>query len=254
MKTALVFGLGLIGNIAAEAITEIGYKVIGVDIAKKNFYNPNNKNLIDTHICDATNENDINLFMKKVFSKNDNPFLLINAMGVDAKFQINNNSFAPINNQDAITFNHALNQGLTSYFLTSKYFVINHIRNNSKGRILNIASDLSVFAPDHRIYNKEELKNFKPAHYGVVKHGVVGLTKYFSATFAPQIIVNSLSPSGIFQDDMDSTFVSKLSELTPMNRMIEKEELIKPIQFLCNKENSFLTGQNIIVDGGRSII
>ena len=66
--------------------------------------------------------------------------------------------------------------------------------------------------------------------------------------------VNSLSPSGIFQNDMSESFVSKLSALTPMNRLINKEELIQPIQFLSNKENSFITGQNIIIDGGRSII
>ena len=254
MDTALVFGLGLIGNIASDAISKIGYKVIGVDIHEKNFSNEDDENLINTYICDATNEKETKKFMENIFSKHQPPSLLINAMGVDAKVGKDNISFQEINKQDGASFNNALQQGITSYFLTSKYFVLQHKKNNTNGRILNIASDLSVIAPDHRIYNDDELINFKPAHYGVVKHGIVGLTKYFSATYAPQIIVNSLSPSGIFQNDMSESFVSKLSALTPMNRLINKEELIQPIQFLSNKENSFITGQNIIIDGGRSII
>ena len=103
------------------------------------------------------------------------------------------------------------------------------------------------------MYNQSDVINFKPAHYGVVKHGVVGLTKYFSATYAPDIIVNSLSPSGIFQENMEEGFIKKLSYRTPLNRLMEKNELIEPIKFLCNKNNPFTTGQNIVVDG-RSII
>jgi NAD(P)-dependent dehydrogenase (short-subunit alcohol dehydrogenase family) len=253
MDKAIVFGLGLIGQIVVKALKDLDYEVIGVDLSDKSNLIAHHDNLISTEVCDATDENVVEHILKQIFDKYQNPYLLVNALGVDVKVG-DSNTFESLDNQNIQNFNKALLHGLTSYFVTSKHFVLNHLKNESLGRILNIASDLSVIAPDHRLYNQKDITNYKPAHYGVVKHGVVGLTKYFSATYAPQVITNSLSPSGILQDGMDKDFIKKLSERTPLNRLMEGHELAEPIKFLCNKDNSFATGQNLVVDGGRSII
>lgn len=253
MTKAIVVGLGLIGEIVINALEDLNYDIIGVDLEDKSSLINSHKKLVSTLTCDATEENAVKSLMKNIFHEHPSTYLLVNALGVDVKVG-NTDTFQPLEKQTGQHFNEALIQGLSSYFLTSKYFVLGHLQNGSDGRILNIASDLSIIAPDHRLYNDNNIVNLKPAHYGVVKHGVIGLTKYFSATYAPQIISNSLSPSGIFQDNMDPDFINKLSERTPLNRLMEGYELAEPIRFLCNKKNSFTTGQNLVVDGGRSII
>jgi len=253
VNKAIIFGLGLIGQIVINALQDLDYEVIGVDLEDKKDLTNLHKNLIEIKTCDATDEKSVINILDNIFNDYGPPYLLVNALGLDVKVG-KGNAFEPLENQSVSSFNNALQQGLTSYFLTSKHFVLNLIKSENQGRILNIASDLSVIAPDHRLYNQSDVINFKPAHYGVIKHGVVGLTKYFSATYAPDIIVNSLSPSGIFQENMEEGFIKKLSYRTPLNRLMEKNELIEPIKFLCNKNNSFTTGQNIVVDGGRSII
>ena len=252
---AIIFGLGLIGQIALEALTQLNFRIIGVDISEDNGIFDKYSNLVEYKLCDATKEDEVMGTLNQIFSDHKSPNLLINALGLDSKVGTHEEGFENLSNQDGTSFNNALIQGISSYFFTSKFFVINHKKSKTMGKILNIASDLSVIAPDHRLYNENDvISKFKPAHYSAVKHSVIGLTKYFSATFGPDIIANSLSPSGIYQENMSEDFINKLSGLTPLDRVMTKEELIEPIKFLCNPKNTFTTGHNLIVDGGRSVI
>ena len=126
-----------------------------------------------------------------------------------------------------------------------------------KGIILNIASDLSVIAPDQRLYKvaslEPELQPVKPVTYSVIKAGLVGLTKYLATYWNEDgIRVNSLSPGGIY-DGQPEEFVKKLSSLIPMGRMANRDEYQSAVQFLCSNASSYMTGQNIVIDGGRSV-
>ena len=126
-----------------------------------------------------------------------------------------------------------------------------------KGVILNIASDLSIIAPDQRIYFKEgleeEFQQVKPVTYSVIKSGLVGLTKYVATYWADKDIrCNALSPGGVFNNQSEE-FVNRIKKLIPMDRMAFKEEYRGAVQFLCSDASSYMTGQNIIIDGGRSI-
>ena len=121
--------------------------------------------------------------------------------------------------------------------------------------ILNIGSDLSVLAPDNRIYGNDKDGNpiFKPIEYSISKHGIVGLTKYLAVYLAGRNFrVNCLSPTGVL-DDQDQEFINKFSKTVPMDRMLNPQELISHITYLTSSDSQFLTGQNILVDGGRSI-
>ena len=121
-----------------------------------------------------------------------------------------------------------------------------------KGVILNIGSDLSIIAPDQRLYS--HLNSLKPVTYSVVKHGIVGLTKYLASYWSSKNIrVNCLSPGGIY-NKQDKNFTKKIKKLIPLNRMAHKNEYNEVIQFLCSDASSYMTGQNIIIDGGRTII
>ena len=120
---------------------------------------------------------------------------------------------------------------------------------NIKGVVINIASDLGVIAPDQRIYEDD----VKPVDYSVTKHGIIGLTKYLATYYADKgIRVNSISPSGVYTDQ-PKEFVDKLSNLIPMGRMAHKDEYKGAIVYCCSNESSYMTGHNLIIDGGRTI-
>ena len=145
--------------------------------------------------------------------------------------------------------------GLTGAFLCSQVIGSEMARRN-KGVILNIASDLSVIAPDQRLYMQEGLSRdqqpAKPVTYSVVKTGLVGLTRYLATYWADRgVRVNAISPGGVYTDQPDE-FVSRLSALVPMSRMARVDEYQGAILFLCSDASSYMTGANVVVDGGRS--
>ena len=101
---------------------------------------------------------------------------------------------------------------------------------------------------------RSHLKSFKPVTYSVIKFGIVGLTKYLAAYWAKKNIrVNSLSPGGIY-NFQDKIFVNKLKKEIPLGRMATVDEYKGSIKYLCSEESSYMTGHNLVVDGGRSVI
>ena len=124
------------------------------------------------------------------------------------------------------------------------------------GVILNIASDLGLIAPDQRIYSQNDVPRneqpVKPITYSVVKHAIIGLTKYLATYWAEDNIrVNSLSPGGIYADQ-PAEFVDKLTSLIPMGRMADADEYQAAVLFLVSQASSYMTGSNMVVDGGRT--
>jgi NAD(P)-dependent dehydrogenase (short-subunit alcohol dehydrogenase family) len=155
------------------------------------------------------------------------------------------------------TWNADIAVGLTGAFLCSRIFGQEMVKRNA-GVILNVASDLGVIAPDQRLYRKEGVREdqqpVKPVTYSVVKTALIGLTRYLSTYWtANNIRVNAISPGGVFADQPDE-FTAKLHQLIPMGRMAHKDEYQGAILFLCSDASSYMTGQNLIVDGGRSVL
>lgn len=147
--------------------------------------------------------------------------------------------------------------GLTGAMLCAQEFG-GQMARRGRGVILNIASDLGVIAPDQRLYRqphvtREEEQPVKPVTYSVIKHGLIGLTKYLATYWADHgVRVNAISPGGIF-NDQDPAFVERLTRLIPMGRMAEVDEYRAAVQFLCSDASSYMTGQNLVMDGGRSV-
>ena len=119
-----------------------------------------------------------------------------------------------------------------------------------KGVIINVSSDLGIIAPDQRIYKKSGF--VKPVTYSVVKHGIIGLTKY-TATFwnKKNIRCNALAFGGVY-NNQDSLFLSKIKKLIPMNRMAHKNEYNSAIIFLISDASSYMNGSVTTIDGGRT--
>jgi NAD(P)-dependent dehydrogenase (short-subunit alcohol dehydrogenase family) len=147
--------------------------------------------------------------------------------------------------------------GLTGAMLCAQEFG-GQMARRGRGVILNIASDLGVIAPDQRLYRqphvtREEEQPVKPVTYSVIKHGLIGLTKYLATYWADHgVRVNAISPGGVF-NNQDPAFVERLTRLIPMGRMADVEEYRAAVQFLCSDASSYMTGQNLVMDGGRSV-
>ena len=121
-----------------------------------------------------------------------------------------------------------------------------------KGTIINVSSDLGIIAPDQRIYKKSSF--VKPVTYSVVKHGIIGLTKYTASYWGKKNIrCNAIAPGGIY-NKQDSSFVKNINKLIPLGRMAKKNEYNGLILFLCSDLSSYMTGSIIVADGGRTII
>ena len=269
-KYALITGAGgLLGYEHASALLEINSNVILTDISNDILViNKNklikqfpslNKGQILCYSMDVTSIKSIQEVCDNLKSHEIFIDILINNAAVDHK--VGENKSIEITNEfeefSLEKWNKEISVGLTGAFQCAKVFGKSMIKANRSGVVLNIASDLSVIAPDQRIYKVESKSNdkqfFKPVTYSVIKTGLVGLTRYLSTYWADKNIrTNALSPGGVF-NNQNQEFVTKLTNLIPMNRMANIDEYRGAIQFLCSDASSYLNGQNIVIDGGRSV-
>jgi NAD(P)-dependent dehydrogenase (short-subunit alcohol dehydrogenase family) len=184
--------------------------------------------------------------------------VLVNNAAIDAK--VGEDALANAERVENFTqsqWDREIAVGLTGAFNCAQVFG-SIMAEHGKGVILNIASDLSVIAPDQRLYRREGVpetqQSVKPVTYSVVKTGLIGLTRYLAAYWANKgVRVNALSPGGVYTNQ-PGEFVSRLASLIPMGRMAERNEYRGAVQFLCSGASSYMTGQNIVMDGGRSVI
>lgn len=263
-KISIITGAGgFLGFYHAKALLENNHNICITDINQKKLNILYNKlklnfksNTIIKYKLDVTKENQIKLLCKKLI--NNYTFdVLVNNAAIDFKVR-KKNSKKKINlfeSFDLKQWNKEINVGLTGYFLMSKIFG-SQMSNNKYGRIINVASDLSVIAPDQRLYNEnlKKIKILKPVTYSVIKHGVLGLTKYCSSLWGlNNVLCNSVSFGGAL-NNQPKKFQKKLANLIPMGRMGRPDEYMSVIKFLSDEKNSYLTGQNIVIDGGRTII
>jgi len=247
---------GLLGVEHCKSILDINNGLVMVDINKVELlktYNSLKKIYPNASIIkcltDITSEKEVKILSKLLNKKNIFIRTLINNACIDPKPK----KIISKKNLILKTWNKELDVGLKGSYHLIEYFAQN-MKKKKKGYIINIASDLSVVAPNQSIY-KKSFKNFtKPVTYSVIKHGLIGMTKYYASLFAEyNITCNAVSPVGVFNNQRKS-FINELIKLIPMKRMAHKSDIKNTIDFLINKKQKFITGQNIIIDGGRTII
>ncbi len=248
-KYVLVTGAaGFLGTHFCALFLKNGYSVIAVDINTR--FLKKKKNLI-IYKCDISIEEEVFAMFLKL-KQNYFVELLINNAAVDSiPTKVSKNVRDRL--LSAKIWDKELNVGLKGSYLMIKYFGEEMVKKKC-GNIINIGSDLSVIAPNQNIY-KTVYKNFiKPVTYSVIKHGLFGMTKYFASLYANENVkVNMLSPGPIF-NNQNKKFVNELKKIIPMKKIGKKKDLDSAILFLADKKNEYFTGQNLLVDGGRTII
>lgn len=255
-------GAGILGMKHAEAIAEAGGIPVLWDINEEEVIKQSKRLQRDYSSeavglqVDVTSGESIKQALTGVVQRYDRIDILINNAANDPKVKTGHSlNYSRVENLPLKTWNDDLAVGLTGAFLTSRA-VGGYMVQSGGGVILNIASDLGVIAPDQRIYKQPELTELeqpaKPVTYSVVKHGLIGLTKYLATYWAEKNVrVNALSPGGIYVDQPPE-FVDKLTNLIPLGRMAEKDEYKAAVLFLVSDASSYMTGANMIIDGGRS--
>ena len=255
-------GAGFLGVQHAEAIAEFGGIPVLWDINRPDAEKTAVRISKEFDVgclgmaVDITQKESIDLALQNTLRKFKKIDGLINNAANDPKVDSNaDTSWSRFENFDLKVWSSDLAVGLTGAYLCSQA-VGSYMANNDGGVILNIASDLGIIAPDQRIYRKEgipeNMQPVKPVTYSVIKHGLIGLTKYLATYWADSHIrVNSLCPGGVYKNQPDD-FLEKLHNLIPMGRMAKVDEYKAAIIFLLSDASSYMTGQSLLLDGGRT--
>ncbi len=160
--------------------------------------------------------------------------------------------FQPTADYPLATWDRVMAANLTGAFLCVKH-VLPHFTAERRGNIINVASHYGVIGPDPRIYAGSMYEGQPintPAVYAASKGGLVNFTRYLATTLADRgIRANCISPGGVFSGE-NETFVGQYSARVPLGRMGRREELRGALLFLASDASSYVTGQNLIVDGG----
>ncbi len=179
--------------------------------------------------------------------------ILVNSAALDPKFDPDNavaqgdNAFE---SYSLDSWRQALDVNLTGMFLASQA-AVQPMLAAGKGVIVNISSMYGQFGPDQRLYERPDgTRQYKPVYYSVSKAGVLGFTKYLAAYYAGKNIrVNALTPGGVYNGH-DEVFTEKYSARTILGRMANIDEMSAAMLFLCSDASSYMTGSNLVVDGG----
>ncbi len=241
-KTIIITGgLGFLASQFVKAFEDNSSNVIVIDNKlsnKKNFFH-----------CDITNEDELKSIKEIIKKKYKTIDVLIN--NAANNYGAGSNSLeTKLESFSEKIWDDDLKVGLKGAMLCTKIFGSEMSRQSSGGNIVNISSDLGIISPDNRIYKKNSVK---PVTYSVIKHGIIGLTKYTATYWPKKIRCNALAFGGM-ENNQDKNFIKKIKELIPMGRMGRKNEYNNSVLFLASQASSYINGATIIIDGGRTIL
>ncbi|MCG8510311.1 MAG: SDR family oxidoreductase [Rhodospirillales bacterium] len=152
----------------------------------------------------------------------------------------------PFAEQSAETWRAALEVNLTATFVLAQA-AAPHLGENGVGSVVNVSSIYGMMGPDLRLYEGTGMGN--PAAYAAGKGGLLQLTRWLATVLAPDVRVNAVSPGGIRRNQPDS-FIRRYEENTPLGRMGTEEDVKGAVAYLAGDLSAYVTGQNLIVDGG----
>lgn len=258
-------GAGLIGRRHTEAVLEGGGIPVLLDIfeeplkkVKEQFLKDYPEAVIETFVTDITKKEKLEEIKDLLLERYGHIDGLINNAANNPKMEGGSENMGAIqfHNFPLSIWNDDMAVGLTGAFLCAQVFGT-VMEKQGKGVVINVASDYGIISPDQRIYRKEgvpeEEQIIKPVSYSVVKHGLIGMTKYLATYWAKKgVRVNTLCPASL-ENGQDPEFIEKLSNLIPMGRMSKPEEYPATVLYMLSEASSYMTGATVLLDGGRTI-
>jgi NAD(P)-dependent dehydrogenase (short-subunit alcohol dehydrogenase family) len=253
----LAGGAGILGSRMAHALAGHGARVAVVDrdegcavTVAAEVNRALSSDLVRGYACDITDYAELAKLRSRVegdFGEVD--VLLNNAAAKSPNF------FEPFETFPVGDWDYVMDVNLKGVMLGCQVFG-SRMAQRGRGSIINTLSIYGIVAPDQRIYEGSEYEGRAintPAVYSASKAGVWGLTKYLASYWGHRgVRVNAITPGGVFSGQND-TFVSRYSARVPLGRMAEKDEMCGAVIFLASDASSYMTGQNLVVDGGLTV-
>lgn len=252
-KIAIITGgAGMLGTEYAVILARAGATVVLFDIAKPDamkrhvrILRTHTKGVIHGYSVDIASEQGVKEAVARVvkeFKKID--ILINNAAMTDTSGK--SNRFSPYEDYPLELWQREMDVDLTGSFLCAKA-VMPHMMKAKSGVIVNVSSIYGVVGPDNRIYEKGKYRSLA---YATAKSGILNFTRALASYLAPYgIRVNTFTPGGVYAGH-DKRFADAYAARTMLGRMATKEEYQGPMLFLCSDASSYMTGSNVVVDGG----
>lgn len=243
-RTVLITGAaGQLGTALARGFQESGARVFGFDLSSTK-----DSDLFDGFATgDITKKSDVLTAFEQLAPQEGTFDILINNAGITTA--------APFAERTEKDFDDVYAVNVKGSFFCAQEFLKRYERSvRENGAIVNIGSIYGVMAPDFRIYTDYGVVT--PEVYGITKAGMLQMTRYLAALYANKgLRVNSVSPGGIYNrcNPQGDDFIERYSQRVPMGRMAQVEEIVPVVVFLSGKGASYITGQNLMVDGGLNI-
>lgn len=253
-------GAGMLGREYSQAVAQAGGIPVVADINADSAHEVAEKVHAETHVqalgvhVDVADKVSVKAMVRLVLKKFGRIDGLVNNAALDPKFDKKHadkhtNSFEDF---PLALWNKSLEVDLTGRFLCAQA-VAPAMLSQGGGSIVNVASTYSLVGPDQRLYEKDDPKapkSYKPVAYVVSNSAVLGLTRYLATYWAGKNIrVNTLTPHGVYNNHGDD-FVKRFNYRTPLGRMAEKHEFNAAVVFLLSDASSYMTGSNLVMDGG----
>ncbi len=255
-KTVIVTGAaGLIGQMQCKALSDFGATVVVGDIeieeAEKIASGLNSHSF--AALLDVTYEDSVKKVRNMVLTKTGKIDILVNNAAINDIFHNDSSVLkqSMFENYSLGLWNKSLEVNLTGTFLCCKIFG-SEMAKQGKGSIVNVASTYGIVGPDQSIYAKENGEQifYKSPSYPAGKGAVINLTRYLASYWGKKCVrVNTLSPGGV-ENAQDDYFIENYSKKTMLGRMAKPEDYTGAIVFLASDASSYMTGANLVIDGG----
>ncbi|HET6351080.1 MAG TPA: SDR family oxidoreductase [Coriobacteriia bacterium] len=235
-KTAVVTGgLGLLGREICAGLRAAGADVWAADIAES----PDDARYLQ---IDITSEESVAAALDRVIETSGSLDILVNSA-----YPRTSDWGAPLATESFGSWTENLDMHLGGYFLTSRE-AAERMAKAGSGSVINIASIYGIVGPSYEVYDGTSMT--MPSAYAAIKGGIINLTRLFATYYGPAgVRCNCLSPGGV-EDAQAESFVKRYSELTPLRRMGRPQDMVGGTVFLASDAASFVTGHNLVIDGG----